>query len=248
MTAWLDLNADLGEGVGDDEAMLDIVSSANIACGGHAGDEDSMRAALRAAKARGVMVGAHPGFPDRANFGRTRMVLPPEELDASVRSQVRTLVELGEEEGWPVRYVKLHGALANMAAEEPAVAALCFAAVEGVVSGMAILAIDNSAQSEVAEALGFKTFREAYADRAYQAYGLLVSRQMPGAVLHDVTAISEGAVRLAEQGEIVAADGSVIKTAAQSLCIHGDTPDAVEIARAVKAGLAAAGVEIRAAL
>lgn len=248
MTASLDLNADLGEGVGDDDAMLEIVSSANIACGGHAGDEDSMRAALRAAKARGVVVGAHPGFPDRVNFGRTRMVLPPEELDAAIRSQVRTLVELGEEEGWPVRYVKLHGALANMAAEEPAVAALCFAAVEGLVSGMAILAIDNSAQAEVAEALGFATIREAYADRAYQPGGLLVPRQMPGAVLHDADAIAARAVRLAEQGEIVGVDGGIIKTTARSLCIHGDTPDAVEIARAVRAGLAAAGVEIRAAL
>jgi UPF0271 protein len=245
MTPSLDLNADLGEGVGDDEAMLDIVSSANIACGGHAGDDDSMRAALRAAKARGVVVGAHPGFPDRANFGRTRMVLPPEDLDASIRAQVRRLVELGEEEGWPVRYVKLHGALANMAAEEPAVAALCFAAVEGLVPDMAILAIDNSAQSEVAEALGFRTIREAYADRAYQPGGLLVPRQMPGAVLHDPAAIAARAVRLAQAGEIVGIDGGVITTTAKSLCIHGDTPDAVEIARAVKAGLAAAGVEIR---
>jgi UPF0271 protein len=248
MSSSLDLNADLGEGVGDDAAMLDIVSSANIACGGHAGDETSMRAALRAAKARGVVVGAHPSFPDRANFGRTRMVLPPEELDATVRAQVRTLVELGEEEGWPVRYMKLHGALANMAAEEPAIAALCFAAVEGLVNGMAILAIDNSAQSEVAEALGFRTIREAYADRAYQPNGLLVPRQMPGAVLHDRAAIAARAVQLAKMGEIVAVDGGTIRTTARSLCIHGDTPDAVAIARAVKTGLAAAGVEIRAAL
>ena len=248
MSSSLDLNADLGEGVGDDAAMLDIVSSANIACGGHAGDETRMRAALRAAKARGVVVGAHPSFPDRANFGRTRMVLPPEELDATVRAQVRTLVELGEEEGWPVRYVKLHGALANMAAEEPAIAALCFAAVEGLVNGMAILAIDNSAQSEVAEALGFRTIREAYADRAYQPNGLLVPRQMPGAVLHDRAAIAARAVQLAKMGEIVAVDGGTIRTTARSLCIHGDTPDAVAIARAVKTGLAAAGVEIRAAL
>jgi 5-oxoprolinase (ATP-hydrolysing) subunit A len=244
----LDLNADLGEGVGDDAAMLDIVSSANIACGGHAGDEDTMRAALRAAKARGVVVGAHPGFPDRANFGRTRMVLPAEELDATIRAQVRTLVELGEVEGWPVRYVKLHGALANMAAEEPAIAAVCFAAVEGLVRDMAILAIDNSAQSEVAEALGFRTIREAYADRAYQPNGLLVPRQMPGAVLHDRASITDRAVRLAEKGEIVAVDGGVIRTTAKSLCIHGDTPDAVEIARAVRTGLAEAGVEIKAAL
>jgi UPF0271 protein len=245
---WLDLNADLGEGVGDDEAMLAIVSSASIACGGHAGDEDSMRAALRAAKAHGVVVGAHPGFPDRENFGRKRMVLAPEDLDATIRSQVRTLVELGEEEGWPVRYVKLHGALANMAAEEPAVAALCFAAVEGLVRDMAILAIDNSAQSEIAEALGFRTIREAYADRAYQPGGLLVARQMPGAVLHDKLAISERAVRLAQKGELVSVDGGVVRTTATSLCIHGDTPDAVAIAKAVKAALFLAGVEIRPAL
>lgn len=244
----LDLNADLGEGVGDDAAMLDIVSSASIACGGHAGDETSMRLALRAAKSRGVVVGAHPGFPDRANFGRSRMLLPPEELDATIRAQVRALVELGEEEGWPVRYVKLHGALANMAAEEPSIAALCFAAVEGLVKDMAILAIDNSAQAEVAEALGFPVVREAYADRAYQPNGLLVQRQMPGAVLHDKTAIAGRAVQLAEAGEIVSVDGGVIKTTARSLCIHGDTPGAVAIARAVRSGLFLAGVEIRAAL
>lgn len=244
MSATLDLNADLGEGIGDDNAMLDIVSSASIACGGHAGDEASMRAALRAAKMRGVVVGAHPSFPDRANFGRTRMVLPPADLDATVRAQVRMLVELGEEEGWPVRYVKLHGALANMAAEEPAVAAVCFAAVEGLVSDMAILAIDNSAQSEVAQALGFRLIREAYADRAYQPDGLLVPRQMPGGVLTDTAQIADRATRLAQRGEIVAVDGGVVPTEARSLCVHGDTPDAVAIARAIRAALSAAGVEI----
>ena len=161
----------------------------------------------------------------------------------------RTLVELGEEEGWPVRYAKLHGALANMAAEEPAIAAICFAACEGLVKGgIAILAIDNSAQSEMAEGLGFHTIREAYADRAYQTNGLLVPRQLPGSVLHDKLAISERAVRLARHGEIVAVDGGVIRTTARSLCIHGDTPDAVAIARAVKSALFLAGVEIRPAL
>ena len=244
----IDLNADLGEGIGDDLAMLEIVSSASIACGGHAGDETTMRAVLRAARDRGVVVGAHPGFADRENFGRKRLLLPPDELDASIREQVRRLVEIGEEEGWPVRYVKLHGALANMAAEEPAIMALCLAAIEGLVEDMAVLAIDNSAQAETAEAMAYRTIREAYADRAYQPDGLLVSRQMPGAVLHDPAAIAERAVRLAEHGEIVAMDGAVIKTSARSLCIHGDTPDAVAIARGVRDGLAAAGVEIRAVL
>jgi UPF0271 protein len=246
--SWLDLNADLGEGIGDDAAMLGIVSSANVACGGHAGDADTMRATVRAARARGVVVGAHPGFADRENFGRRRLMLPPEELDASVRAQVRALVEIAEEEGWPVRYVKLHGALANMAAEEPAVMALCLAAIEGLVQDMAVLAIDNSMQVEVAEALGYRTIREAYADRAYQPGGLLVPRQMPGAVLHDAADIAARAVRLAAAGEIVAAEGSIVHTAARSLCIHGDTPDAVAIARAVRDALASNGVEIRAAL
>jgi UPF0271 protein len=161
---------------------------------------------------------------------------------------VRTLVEIAEEEGWPVRYVKLHGALANMAAEEPAVMALCLAAIEGLVQDIAVLAIDNSVQVEVAEALGYRTIREAYADRAYQFGGLLVPRQMPGAVLHDSAAIAERAVRLAAKSEIATVDGAVFSTMAQSLCIHGDTPDAVAIARAVKEALASAGVEIRAAL
>jgi UPF0271 protein len=248
MSTSLDLNADLGEGIGDDAAMLDIVSSASIACGGHAGDEASMRAALPAAKPRGGGGGRQTSFPDRANFGRTRMLLAPEELDAAVRAQVRMLVELGEEEHWPVRYVKLHGALANMAAEEPAIAAVCFAAVEGLVRDMAILAIDNSAQSDVARALGFRVVLEAYADRAYQPNGLLVPRQMPGSVLADKLAIAGRAVRLAQKGEIEAVDGGIIATQARSLCIHGDTPDAVAIAKAVKASLFLAGVEIRPAL
>ncbi len=149
-----DLNADLGEGMPGDAALFDIISSASIACGGHAGDETTMRLALRAARARGVAVGAHPGFADREHFGRRRLLLPPEELDEQVRAQVRALVEFAEEEEVPVRYLKLHGALANMAAEEPAVAALCFASVTGLVPGLAVLAIDDSAQVEVAEALG----------------------------------------------------------------------------------------------
>lgn len=241
----LDLNADLGEGVGNDEAMLELVSSANIACGGHAGDQISMVVALRAAKARGVTVGAHPGFADPENFGRRRLILPPQELDDMVRRQVRDLAELAVEEGVQLRYVKLHGALANMAAEEPAIAAVSFAACEGLVRGLGILAIDNSAQVEVAEAMGFPVVREAYADRAYLSNGLLMPRSEEGAVIHDAGYIAERAVRLAETGEIVAADGTVIQTDAKSLCIHGDNPGAVAIARRVREALEGAGIAVR---
>jgi UPF0271 protein len=244
---WLDLNADLGEGIGNDDAMLEIVSSANIACGGHAGDHVTMVAALRAAKARGVTVGAHPGFADPENFGRRRLILPPQELDDTVRRQVRDLAELAVEEGVPLKYVKLHGALANMAAEEPAIAAVSFAACEGLVRGLGILAIDNSAQVDMAEAVGFPVVREAYADRAYLPNGLLVPRSEPGAVIHDAGFIAERAVRLAETGQIVAIDGTVIETAARSLCIHGDNPEAVAIARAVRDALEASGIAIRSA-
>lgn len=242
----LDLNADLGEGMPGDAALFEIVSSASIACGGHAGDDVTMRETLRAAHARGVAVGAHPGFADREHFGRRRLLLPPEELDTQVRGQVRRLVDIADEEGVPVRYLKLHGALANMAAEEPAVAALCFASVTGLVPDLAILAIDNSAQVEVAETLGYPVVLEAYADRAYLPNGLLVPRAEPGAVLHDAQAIAERAVRLAKSGELVAIDGSIIATRATSLCIHGDTVEAVAIARAVRQALEAEGIAVRA--
>ena len=244
----IDLNADLGEGMGTDEDLLDIVSSASIACGGHAGDAPTIRHILRICKARGVRAGAHPGYADPKRFGRFRVVMPLDQLLGQIRSQLFLVRFIADEVGIPLSYVKLHGALANMAAEEPAVMALCLAAIEGLVQDMAVLAIDNSVQVEVAEALGYRTIREAYADRAYQPDGLLVPRQMPGAVLHDPVAIAARAVRLAEQNEIVAADESLVHTQARSLCIHGDTPDAVAIARAVKDALAANGVEIRAAL
>ncbi|WP_417308545.1 LamB/YcsF family protein [Devosia sp.] len=240
-----DLNADLGEGIGDDAAMMELVSSASIACGGHAGDDLSMRVALRAAREAGVRVGAHPGFEDRENFGRLRLALPAEELDRQVRTQVATLCNFAAEEGLLVRYVKLHGALANMAAEDGAVAAVAFAAISGIVDGLSVLAIDNSAQVAMADAMGFPVIREAYADRAYLPNGLLVPRSAEGAVLHDAGLIAERAVRLAEAGELVAIDGTVIASEARSLCIHGDNAEAVAIARAVRDALEGQGIAIR---
>jgi UPF0271 protein len=243
----IDLNADLGEGMGGDDELLGIVSSASIACGGHAGDAATMRAALRSARDKGVTVGAHPGFADPEHFGRRRLVLPPGELDEQVRSQLAALLEIAAAEDVPVRYVKLHGALANMAAEEPAIAAVAFAAVAGLADGLGVLAIDNSAQAEMALGLGFAVVREAYADRGYLANGLLMPRGAPGAVLHDPTEIAARCVRLASAGEIVAVDGSIIHTEARSLCIHGDTPEAVAIAQAVRQALEVEGIAVRSA-
>jgi UPF0271 protein len=244
----LDLNADIGEGLPNDDALLAIVSSASIACGGHAGTEASMRAALRGAREHGVVAGAHPGFADPENFGRRRLEISADELTRQMRTQLETIAELARDEGVTLRYVKLHGALANMAAEEEQIASIAFAAVRNHDPHLAVRAIDNSAQVAAAEALGLEVVHEAYADRAYQADGLLVPRSEEGAVLHNVELIVQRALRLATRGEIVAADGTILTTEARSLCIHGDTAEAVAIASAVKSALGEAGIAVAAAL
>jgi len=243
----IDLNADLGEGLPNDAALLEIVSSASIACGGHAGNEATMRAALQGAKAHGVVAGAHPGFADPENFGRRRLEITAEELTRQMREQLGTLAALARDEGVDLRYVKLHGALANMAAEDEHVASIAFAAVRNHDAHLSILAIDNSAQVAAAEALGLTVIHEAYADRAYQPNGLLVPRSQPDAVLHNAELIVQRALRLATRGELVAADGSAIASVARSLCIHGDNTEAVTIAHALRDALTEAGIGIAAA-
>jgi UPF0271 protein len=244
----IDLNADLGEGSPNDLDLLPLISSASIACGGHAGTEATMRAALRGAKENGVVVGAHPGFADPGNFGRRRIETTAEDLTRQMRTQLETLARLAREEDVTLRYVKLHGALANMAAEDEHIASVAFAAVRNHNAHLAILAIDQSAQVTAAEALGLKVITEAYADRAYQPDGLLVPRSEPGAVLHNAELVAQRAVRLATRGELVAADGSAIASTAKSLCVHGDNAEAVAIVRALREALADAGVSIAAAL
>ena len=244
----LDLNADLGEGMPNDEALLGIVSSASIACGGHAGDETTMRNALRGARQRGVVAGYHPGFADRENFGRRRLELDAAELTRQLREQMERLSVAAAEEGVKLRYVKLHGALANMAAEDEHLASVAFAAVRSHDGQLAILAIDNSAQVSAASALGLAVVREAYADRAYLPNGLLVPRNEAGAVLHNRELIAQRAIRLALKGEIVAVDGRPIETKARSLCIHGDTKGAVAIAQELLAALTDAGIGIASSL
>lgn len=233
----IDLNADLGEGFGDDATMLKIVTSASIACGGHAGGAETMRETICGARANGVRIGAHPGFRDREHFGRRRLNLAPAEICAQVLDQIAILDAIGKAQGVRIGYMKLHGALANMAAEDDTLSHAIFSAVAESHPGLAILALAGSAHERAARALDLDVIAEAYADRAYTRDGLLVSRTRPGAMITDIEAVVARCVRLAERGEIEAMDGTVIKTSARSICVHGDTKGAVDIARAIRTAL-----------
>lgn len=240
----IDLNADLGEGMGTDDALLQIVSSASIACGGHAGDAATIRRILEVCKVSGVRAGAHPGYVDPERFGRFRLVMPLEQLLGQIRGQLLLARHIAGDVGVPLAYVKLHGALANQTAEELAFAVDIFASIQAMDPDMAVLALDNSQQVRAAKAVGLPLIREAYADRAYTAEGLLVPRTQEGAVIHDAGAVIARCLRLAEAGEIVAIDGTVVKSSARSICLHGDTPGAVELAAQVRGALEAADIEI----
>lgn len=237
----IDLNADLGEGMGDDLAMLEIVTSASIACGGHAGDAHSMRRAVRGALHNGVRIGAHPGFVDPHHFGRRRLDIPTDRLSGQIVAQVAQLHDIAQAEGAVITYLKLHGALANMAAEDRALAKTLFAAVDAAFPGLSVLALAASEQEWAARDLGLDVILEAYADRAYTADGQLVSRARRGSVITDEQLVIDRCLRLAETGEIVAIDGTVFKSEARSICLHGDTPGALDLARAVRAALAKTG-------
>ena len=241
----IDLNADLGEGLDTDDALLEIVSSASVACGGHAGDEATMRLVLSICKTRGIRAGAHPGYPDRVHFGRFRVMMPMEQLLEQIRVQMRRIRAIAHEVGISLSYVKLHGALANQTAEELAFAVGVFGTIQAMDPKLAILALDNSEQVRAARAVGLPLIREAYADRAYTPQGLLVPRSQDGAVIHDQARVVERCIRLAETGEIVATDGTILRSAARSICLHGDTPGAVELARQVRIALEARGFAIR---
>lgn len=240
----IDLNADLGEGMGTDEELLGIVSSASIACGGHAGDAPTMRRILEICKARGIRAGAHPGYADPQRFGRFRIVMPLEQLLGQVRSQLFLIRWIADEVGFPLSYVKLHGALANQAAEELAMAVAIFATIQGMDPRLAVLVLDNSAQLRAARAVGLPLLREAYADRAYRPDGTLLPRSEPGAVIEDTDCVIKRCLRLALNGEIVAVDGTVLPSAARSICLHGDTPGAADLARAIREALESAGITI----
>ena len=245
----MDLNADLGESfgpwtMGDDASMFRIVSSANVACGFHAGDPLTMLDSCRAAFELDVRVGAHVGYRDLAGFGRRSLDMTFDELFGDVLYQLGALDGMAHAVGASVDYVKPHGALYNRIVHDPDQAEAVVAAVHAYDPGLPVLGLPGSAWLKLAEESGHPVFREAFVDRAYLPDGTLVPRSEEGAVLHDPAAVVTQAVRLATRKEVVAVDGTVVPVSADSLCIHGDTPGAVNMAAAVRAGLEEAGVEI----
>ncbi|WP_300083695.1 5-oxoprolinase subunit PxpA [Propioniciclava sp.] len=240
----MDLNADSGEAIGDDAAMMAVVTSASVACGYHAGDADTMRATVAAAAAHEVAVGAHVSYADRARFGRVFIDLPPSQLHRAVLDQFAALVAVAAESGAEVRYCKPHGALYNAIVHHEQQADAVAAALAEVLPELPVLCLPHSAIERAATARGLRPVIEAFADRAYAPDGTLVPRSRPGSVLTDAAAIAARVVRLATDGVLEAVDGSPVRIPAESICVHGDTPGAVAIARAVRVALQAAGVEL----
>ncbi|KOX22096.1 LamB/YcsF family protein [Nocardiopsis sp. NRRL B-16309] len=245
----IDLNSDLGEHfgrweLGDDRALLSIVTSANVACGFHAGDPSVLRRTTDEAARRGVNVGAHVSYRDLAGFGRRFMDVPPAELTDEVVYQLGALAAFTRLAGDRVRYVKPHGALYNAIVHHQEQAEAVVTSVREFDPDLPVLGLPGSRFLEAAEKAGLRTYREAFADRAYTPEGTLVSRREPGAVLHDPEAIAERCLRIARGEPVTAVDGTEILVEADSLCVHGDSPGAVDIARAVAARLRAEGIEI----
>lgn len=245
--AVIDINADLGEGfgvwrLGDDLALLDVVTSANVACGFHAGDPVIMRRACAGAVERGVVIGAQVSYRDLAGFGRREMDIAEEELTADVLYQLAALDGIARAEGGRVAYVKPHGALYHRIARDPVQARAVAEAVRVYDATLPILSLPGSAVHT--EAQGLTVVAECFADRAYTPAGALVSRREPDAVVHDPTLVAERAVRMAVDGTVIAIDGSEISLGARSICVHGDTPGAVALAQAVRTALTEAGVAL----
>ena len=249
MAKTVDLNADMGESfgpwvMGNDMAILDVVTSANIACGFHAGDWDVMAETMGAAAARGVGIGAHPGFNDLQGFGRRRMDVPLPSLDNLVRYQVGAAQAMARAAGGQVRHLKLHGALANMCAENKEMALACYEAALSVAPDLIVMVLAGTAQQDAAAEIGCATACEIFADRAYNDDATLVDRRLPGAMIHDPGAAATRIVEMVQAGAIIAASGLHIPTRIDTICLHGDTPTALDIARAVRAELERAGIAL----
>jgi UPF0271 protein len=247
----IDLNADLGESfgpwtMGHDEALMPNITSANVACGFHAGDPSVMRRTIRLAKQHGVAVGAHPGFPDLAGFGRREMSLATAELEDLVLYQVAALAGVAAAEGVRLQHVKAHGALYNMAARDTALARAIAKAVAAFDRTLILMGLPNSALLREGEAAGLRVAAEVFADRTYEADGSLTARRIPGSVIHDPARVVTRVVEMVASGLVTATDGTVVALRADTICLHGDTPGAADLARAVRAALDAAGIKVAA--
>ncbi|WP_082072102.1 LamB/YcsF family protein [Pseudarthrobacter chlorophenolicus] len=245
----IDLNSDVGESfgrwtLGDDAAMFSSVSSANVACGFHAGDPTVIRRTCRNAAEAGVVIGAHVGYRDLAGFGRRFLDISPGELADDVVYQIGALQALAAVEGTKVQYVKPHGGLYNAIVSHTAQARAVVDAVKSVDPGLPIMGLPGSEVLRLAEEAGLRAVTEAFADRAYNPDGTLVSRTQPGAVLHDPAEVAEHVLRMATEQSVRTIDGSILKIRAESICVHGDSPGAVAMATAVKSALADAGISI----
>ncbi|MFK7761836.1 MAG: LamB/YcsF family protein [Roseobacter sp.] len=245
----VDLNADMGESfgpwkMGDDASLLQTVTSANIACGAHAGDPDVMAATMRLAAQNGVGIGAHPGFADIQGFGRQRMSVPRASLQNSIRYQVAAATGMARSVGANVRHLKLHGALANMASENEDLARDLYEAALSVAPDLIVMVLAATAQERAVLALGCSYAGEIFADRAYNDDATLVDRSLEGAVIHDPNIAGARMVKMVEAGAIITESGKHIPTGIDTICLHGDTPTAVQIARSVRGALEAAGVTV----
>lgn len=244
---WIDLNADVGEGFGAaDQAVVPLVTSANIACGGHAGDIGTMRATVALARSHGVGIGAHPGYPDRDGFGRRDIKISSGDLRVSLLEQLDALAAVVAETGAEISHVKPHGALYNRAAADRTLADLVAATVLEWRAHVMIIGLAGSRLPEAARAIGLQTLSEGFADRAYEADGSLRPRSRPGAVLEDPTLAAVQAVAIARNGWAPLDDGGTVPVVAQTLCLHGDSPGAPERLLVVRAALLEAGVDVRA--
>jgi UPF0271 protein len=245
----MDLNADVGERAkalsdGSEEALLRLVTSANVACGGHAGDAETMAATLALTKRLGVAAGAHPSYPDRAGFGRNSMGMSPAEIENVVFEQLHTLAGVARWAGCELCHVKAHGALYNDAAHDRGIAAAIARGVARWSREVVLVGLAGSVMVEVFAAHGFRTAAEAFADRAYEPDGTLRSRKLPGALITDPAQAAEQAVRIAQEGLVAAFDRRDVTVRARTLCVHSDTPDAARIAAAVREALVVLGVRL----
>jgi UPF0271 protein len=247
----IDLNCDMGElpeaiADGTQEALLRHITSANVACGGHAGDAQTMRTTIEQALRAGVAVGAHPGYPDRANFGRLELQMPSEALADSVCQQVRALAEIAAACGARLVHVKPHGALYNQAVKDRVLAEAIAKGVAMWDRDVALVGLAGSAMLEVFRQAGFRVAAEAFADRRYEPDGTLRSRKFEDALIRDPDEAARQALSIAQRGMVTAHDGTEVELTAQTICIHGDTPGAPQIAAAVAGTLRAAGVGVAA--